>query len=125
LVWRWILADSALDILRAARQALAHEEDWCRECSPVAGKKSLLMAVGYHWHKADYAETLAAVDLLARMLGRDPSVYNAVHVQGFDETHTHAEVLDLLDRAIAHGEAVAAARPRPEPTPIEEAPLPC
>jgi hypothetical protein len=118
------MADNALDIRRTARLALAREEDWCRECSPVAGKKSLLMAVGYHWHRVDYAEAIAAVDLLARSLGRDPNIYNAVHVHGFDETHTHAEVLDLLDRAIAHGEAVAA-RPRPEPTSSEEAPLPC
>ena len=118
------MADSPLDILRAARQALALEEDWCRECSVVAGKKSLLMAVGYHWHKVDYAETIAAVDLLARMLGRNPNIYNAVHVHGFDETHMHVEVLGLVDKAIAHGEAMAAARPRLEPTPSEDAPLP-
>ena len=56
----------------------------------VSGK-SVLGAVGYRFHAVDHPDTMAAVQLLARAIGREPGPYAGVFVQDFNDTHGHAE----------------------------------
>ena len=67
----WRMA--ALDLLRDARQALADEGNWCQHYAvhPSGRGKSVLGAVGYRFYAADHPDTMAAVQLLARAIGRE------------------------------------------------------
>jgi hypothetical protein len=113
---------AALDLLREARQVLADESNWCQRHAvhPSGRGKSVLGAVGYRFHAADHPDTMAAVQLLAR----ESSIYESVFVQDFNDTHSHAEVLALLDKAMALVESDAAKGPvaQPEPPDAEREP---
>ena len=117
---------AALDFLREARQVLADESNWCQRHAvhPSGRGKSVLGAVGYRFHAADHQDTMAAVQLLARVIGRGSSIYDSVFVQDFNDTHGHAEVLALLDKAMALVESDAAKGPvaQPEPPDAEREP---
>ena len=60
---------------------------------------------------------MAAVQLLARAIGREPGPYASVFVQDFNDTHGHAEVLVLLDKALVLAESEAAKEPAAPPEP--------
>jgi hypothetical protein len=81
-----------------ARQLLADESNWCQRQAvhPSGRGKSVLGAVGYRFYAVDHPDTMAAVQLLARVIGRGESIYDSVFVQGFNDQHTHGEVLELL-----------------------------
>ena len=66
---------AALDILRDARQLLADGSNWCQHHAVhSSGRgKSVLGAVGYRFYAVDHPDTMAAVQLLARGIGRGPS----------------------------------------------------
>jgi hypothetical protein len=70
------------------------------------GKKSLLGAIGLHWstYEGDFDQVKRAAGYLALTIGREGGPYDYIHVQGFNDTHTHAEVLAVLDRAIGLAE---------------------
>ena len=91
----------------------------------------MLGAVGYRFHAADHPDTMAAVQLLARAIGRGSSIYDTVFVQDFN-THGHAEVLALLDKAMALVESDAVKGPVAQPAPPDaelapswRKPVPC
>jgi hypothetical protein len=67
---------AALDLLREARQVLADESNWCQHHAdhPDGRGKSVLGAVGFRFHAADHPDTMAAVQLLARAIGRGSSI---------------------------------------------------
>ena len=67
---------------------------------------------------------LAAVQLLARAIGRGSSIYDSVFVQDFNDTHGHAEVLAMLDKAMALAESDAAKEPVAPPEPPDAEPEP-
>lgn len=102
--------DDALELLRSGRQFLADEKNWCQRHAvhPEGQGKSILGAVGNRFYMAEHPATREATQLLARAMGRGDSPYDSVFVQGFNDSHTHAEVLELMDKAIALGEAEAA-----------------
>ena len=104
---------AALDLLREARRLLADESNWCQRhaVDPAGRAKSVLGAVGYRFYATDHPDTMAAVQLLARAIGRGRGAYDSVFVQDFNDTHSHAEVLVMLDRAIAIAENDAAKEP--------------
>jgi hypothetical protein len=104
---------AALDLLREARQLLADESNWCQHHAvhPAGHRKSVLGAVGYRFYATDHPDTMAAVPLLARAIGRGLGSYDSVFVQDFNDTHSHAEILGMLDRAIAMAESDAAKEP--------------
>jgi hypothetical protein len=125
---------AALDLLREARQMLADESNWCQHHAvhPGGRGKSILGAVGYRFYAVDHSDTMAAVQLLARAIGRGSSIYDSVFVQDFNDTHGRAEVLALLDKAMALAESDAAKepvappeRPDAEPEPSWRNQLPC
>jgi hypothetical protein len=124
---------AALDLLREARQMLADESNWCQHHAvhPDGRGKSVLGALGYRFYVTDHPDTMAAVQLLARVIGRGSSIYDSVFVQDFNDTHGHAEVLELLDKAMALAESDAAKEPVAPPEPdVEPEPswrnqLPC
>ena len=66
---------AALDILRDARQLLADGSNWCQHHAVhSSGRgKSVLGAFGYRFYAFDHPDTMAAVQLLARGIGRGPS----------------------------------------------------
>lgn len=95
-----------LDVLRAARKRITDPEKWCQgsygtELFGTAGRSCLIAAVVREHHgEADtrglisaYAEQSPAIRLLEKEVG--------TYVQTFNDTHTHAEVLALLDTVIA------------------------
>ena len=110
---------AALDLLRDARRLLTDEANWCQHHAvhPDGRGKSVLGAVGYRFYATDHPDTMAAVQLLARAIGREPGRYESVFVQDFNDTHGHAEVLALLDKAISLAESDAAKEPAPPPEP--------
>ena len=73
---------------------------------------------------ADHPDTMAAVQLLARAIGRGSSIYGSVFVQDFNDTHSNAEVLALLDKAIVLAESDAAKEPVALPEPPDAGPEP-
>ncbi len=117
---------AALDLLRDARQVLADESNWCQHHAvhPSGRGKSVLGAVGFRFHAVDHPDTMAAVQLLARAIGREPGPYASVFVQDFNDTHGHAEVLALLDKAMALAESDAAKEPVAPPEPPDAEPEP-
>jgi hypothetical protein len=100
---------AALDLLRDARRLLAHEAEWCQlyTVHPNGRGRSALGAVGYRFYRVEHPDSQAAVFFLARAIGRGQGPHDAVFVQGFNDEHSHREVLDLLDKAIALAEADA------------------
>ena len=103
---------AALDLLRDARRLLAHEAEWCQlyTVHPSGRGRSVLGvmgAVGYRFYRVEHPDSQAAVLFLARAIGRGQGQHDAVFVQGFNDEHSHREVLDLLDKAIALAEADA------------------
>ena len=117
---------AALDLLRDARQVLTDESNWCQHhaAHPSGRGKSVLGAVGYRFHATDHPDTMAAVLLLARTIGRGSSIYDSVFVQAFNDTHSHAEVLALLDKAMTLAESDAAKEPVAPPEPPDAEPEP-
>jgi tetratricopeptide (TPR) repeat protein len=121
---------AALDLLRDARQVLADEGNWCQHhaVQPSGRGKSVLGAVGYRFYAADHPDTMAAVQLLARAIGRGSSIYDSVFVRDFNDMHGHAEPA-LLDKAMALAESDAAkepvAPPDAEPGPWWRDQVPC
>jgi hypothetical protein len=113
---------AALDLLREARQVLADESNWCQHHAvhPSRRGKSVLGAVGYRFYAADHPDTMAAVQLLARAIGREPGPYASVFVH----SHGLAEVLALLDKAMALAESDAAKEPLAPPEPPDAEPGP-
>jgi hypothetical protein len=117
---------AALDLLRDARQLLADESNWCQHYAvhPDGCGKSVLGAVGYRFCAVDHPDTMAAVQLLARGIGREPGPYASVFVQDFNDTRGHAAVLALLDKAMALAESDAAKEPVAPPEPPDAEPEP-
>jgi hypothetical protein len=117
---------AALDLLRDARQLLADESNWSQHHAvhPSGRGKSVLGAVGYRFYATDHPDTMAAVQLLARAIGRGLSPYDSVFVQDFNDTHDHAEVLALLDKAMGLAESDAAKEPVAPPEPPDAEPGP-
>ena len=105
---------------------LADESNWCQHHAvhPGGRGKSVLGAVSYRFHAADHPDTMAAVQLLARAIGREPGPYASVFVQDFNDTHGHAEVLALLDKAMVLAESEAAKEPAAPPEPPGDEPEP-
>ena len=117
---------AALDLLRDARQVLADEGNWCQHHAvhPSGRGKSVLGAVGYRFYAVDHPDTMAAVQLLARAIGRESSIYDSVFVRDFNDTHGHAEIPALLDKAMALAESDAAKEPVAPPEPPDAEPGP-
>jgi hypothetical protein len=101
------MADSALTRLRNARVFLADEDNWVQHYTERDGQKSILGAVGFHFYRyeGDHAEVMRACGYLALAIGRQADPYDYVFVEGVNDTSTHAEMLAVLDRAIAIAEA--------------------
>jgi hypothetical protein len=74
---------AALEILRDARQLLGDESNWCQHHAvhPSGRGKSVLGAVGYRFYAVDHPDTLAAVQLLARVIGRGSGLHDSVFVR--------------------------------------------
>ena len=117
---------AALDLLREARQLLDDKSNRCQHHAvhPDGRGKSILGAVGYRFYAVDHPDTMAAVQLLARVIGRGSSIYDGVFVQDFNDTHGHAEVLELLDKAMALAESDALKEPVAPPEPPDAEPEP-
>jgi hypothetical protein len=89
-------------VLRNARTFLSDEAHRYQGDTQKDGKKSLLGEIGLNWSsfEGDLEPIKRAAGYLALAIGREGEPYDYVHVQGFSDTHTHAEVLAVLDRAI-------------------------
>ena len=94
-----------LDLLRDGRKLLSDERNWCQHYTRHPdGRRSILGAVGNILYQAESPWTRAATQLLARAIGRGHDPYDSGWVQTYNDTHTHSEVLALMDRTIALGE---------------------
>ena len=122
---------TTLDYLVAARAAIAAPENWCQRFRNYDGKHCAMGALDKATEdRGDDLAHLLAAQLLPReaadtreyCLGHwrmsDPSPVTLV--AQFNNTHTHAEVLALFDRAIAR-QRVLEDRTLPAPLPDDEA----
>jgi len=104
---------TTLEILEAARALIAEPEHWTKhvrarnrwheEVSPKSDDARQWCAVGAIERSCDIESRSRLFDLL-----RDGLPDRAL-VGDFNDSHTHAEVLDLFDRAIAAERAKAVA----------------
>ena len=106
-----------LGLMRSGREFLSDENNWCQRHArhPDGHRRSILGAVGNILSEAESPWTRAATQLLAIAVGKGDGPYDGGWVQHFNDTHTHAEVLALMDRTIAAAEreaAIAARGPR-------------
>ena len=95
---------TTLDILKAARKRIEDPERWCQGYLRGGDK---WCAIGAVYEEADEAESgfAAICDVLAAHAGLDGAAEG--RLAEWNDTHTHAEVLALFDRAIATEEGKA------------------
>lgn len=99
---------TTLEVLRAARKLIEREEDWKQEGGyDPDGPWCAVTATGVPFDGVITPTRTAAVGTLQRLAGG--------LVSRFNDTHTHAEVLDLFDRAIAIEEEQDYGEPLPSP----------
>jgi hypothetical protein len=94
-----------LDLLRDGRRLLSDDRNWCQHhVLHPDGRRSVLGAVGNILSKTESPWSRAATQLLARAIGRGNDPYDSGWVQTYNDTHSHAEILALMDRTIALAE---------------------
>lgn len=76
-----------LDLLLKTRERISDIDNWCQGHLEREDKRCLIGAVIYENHPA----TTDVLHLLQRIVG---------HIADFNDSHTHAEVLAALDKAI-------------------------
>ena len=83
--------------LLAVRKRIEREEDWCGD--QIGGRRGEAMCLGYAMLSitgtagAYQTHRFAAIEAAMGLRGSQ--------IVDFNDTHTHAEVLDLIDRTIA------------------------
>jgi hypothetical protein len=104
-----------VEILKAARELISDEKNWAQCCnaidasgndvSPMSEEASRFCSIGalvrVGW-RDPYGDPARARDCLRECLTGGHSIVS------FSDTHTHAEVLALFDRAIVRAESEAA-----------------
>jgi len=115
---------STLDVLLAARKLIEKEENWCQRFLSKRPDGSFQNgapaddACAYCMNGAIFAvvkrrsihwsmNSQAAIEALERLTG-EPNI-------NFNDTHTHAEVIALFDRAIEAERGVRETEPSPQP----------
>ena len=103
---------TTLEILEAARALIAEPEHWCQGAQALDATGTVrrpCSRLAVRWC------SLGATDRVTRYKGirADNALYSAlgmppdIGIANFNDSHTHAEVLDLFDRAIAAERAKA------------------
>ena len=96
---------TTVEILEAARALIAKPEHWCKGAQALDATGTVrrpCSRLAVRWC------SLGATDRVTRYKGirADNALYSALGmppegIANFNDSHTHAEVLDLFDRAIA------------------------
>ena len=115
-----------LDMLRAARAAIATPDKWCQKlridrdgrrcaigafdgdtaCDILGASESLIACIGF-LSAALPEEPIYYNGVLVEELGLlNNGVMEWYRVAGYNDSHTHAEVLAVFDRAIARQEVI-------------------
>lgn len=106
---------TTVDILRSARDLISDEKRWTQsaearddrgsEIRALSPKATCFCAIGAIAKASEYvhfSNEINARDLLRKQLGGGHTIVS------FNDTHTHAEVLAVFDRAISRAESDAA-----------------
>lgn len=94
-----------LDVLRSARKFLSNEDRWCKNVLVDPCGRRCLMGAMSNYVPDEWSSGL--YDAVCVVETHVPSAYSGMGLAVFNdaESTTHANVLDLLDRAIAAEEA--------------------
>ena len=87
---------TTLEVLTEARRLIEDEANWFGGGEATAKRCCALGAIGRAGETSN--EYIAARNALARIIGSENNPGSAI--VDFNDSHTHAEVLDLFDRAI-------------------------